>query len=237
MSSTPSGSRVSSTAAPRLASIQVTESDHLLLILGTASGQSPSGGGTGGGRSLRAFVYDRNAECWLSASDPSSFPLSVHASSVPSLSRKRRDADGILSRADGFVRSGSAGPAISARELCRGAEGGAPTAADVTRSHCEDRVAACAALGSKDEFVVWTGRLAGCLAGGGDEDGLRFLVDDLIGGRVDGGGRTNSFVDAAVETLGLDPKAIVRDAILPEISRNRQLQRLLNEVQMELGAL
>ena len=128
----------------------------------------------------------------------------------------------------------------------------------VTRSHCEDRLACSIALGSASEFQTWLKYYARCLSLAGDGDALRFLVDVLLGGAgdgqasstgdddfiMDGGSQQQpipSILSLAVgnkqSCLGLEGKDVIRKAILPEMSKNRLLQRLTNEISMELDCL
>mmetsp|Transcript_14595 Transcript_14595/g.26478 ORF Transcript_14595/g.26478 Transcript_14595/m.26478 type:complete len:611 (+) Transcript_14595:2-1834(+) len=176
------------------------------------------------------------------------------------------DNVGILARMDRLVKS-SASTMASAKQLYQkvaenhhDGSGGVAAAVTtsqkiVTRSHCEDRLACSIALG---EFQTWLKYYARCLSLAGDGDALRFLVDVLLGGAgdgqasstgdddfiMDGGSQQQpipSIISLAVgnkqSCLGLEGKDVNRRAILPEMSKNRLLQRLTNEISMELDCL
>jgi len=179
----------------------------------------------------------------------------------------RGDDDvGILAKMDRLVKS-SASTMASAKQLYQkvaenhhDGSGGVAAAVTtsqkiVTRSHCEDRLACSIALG---EFQTWLKYYARCLSLAGDGDALRFLVDVLLGGAgdgqasstgdddfiMDGGSQQQpipSIISLAVgnkqSCLGLEGKDVIRRAILPEMSKNRLLQRLTNEISMELDCL
>ena len=161
---------------------------------------------------------------------------------------------GILAKMDRFMKSGASTMA-SARQMYQkiavnnvdNDTANSTFRKLVTRSHCEDRLACASALGSTSEFLTWLKYYARCLASGaGDEDALRFLVDLLLGGDqspshnndsvVGGGGSFLSMVGIS-QCLGLEGKDAIRKSILPEMSKNRSLQRLTNEISMELERL
>lgn len=173
---------------------------------------------------------------------------------------------GILAKMDRFVKSNSASSSMaSAKQMYQkvaasSSEGNANNATTsqkiITRSHCEDRLACSIALASAGEFQIWIRYYARCLVSTGDGDALRFVVDILLGGdsqddaataMLDSGkgvsssqpknNNVPSFLSAGRQTLGLEGKTLIRKAILPEMSKNRLLQRLTNEISMELECL
>jgi hypothetical protein len=130
-----------------------------------------------------------------------------------------------------------------------------------TRSHCEDRMACAIALGSASEFEHWLSLYVQTLSTSGHEALLRLLVDMLLSRRHKNGddGTVGTAMDATdVDTprpgpsmeccncwwlseapgvLGLERKTLVRSLVIPEMSKNRALQRLTNEIAIEIDSL
>jgi protein HIRA/HIR1 len=130
-----------------------------------------------------------------------------------------------------------------------------------TRSHCEDRMACAIALGSTSEFEQWLSLYVQTLSISGHEALLRLLVDMLLSRRGKNGG--DGTVGTAMEVsdgdtprpgpsleccncwwlseapgvLGLERKTLVRSLVIPEMSKNRALQRLTNEIAIEIDSL
>jgi protein HIRA/HIR1 len=246
---------------PKVSRIQVTQSGRLLLLLslmhpgsrnsgvdhtprGNARSTTAADGGAGG--SLQAFVYDRPSELWMRISD-SRFVLSDFYSSLPS---SRSQAQGVLSKMDDAVRLGSLESTIKASH--RGRLSGLDRHADgiygqaeensgnfiSSRSHCEDRMACAVALGSAPEFQHWLSLYARILSIGGREALLRMLVDMLSGDKEDvsgepGGTSACWWLSSAPAVLGLDRKTLIKSIVVPEMSKNRALQRITNEISLE----
>lgn len=251
---------------PKLSRVQVTESGRLLLLLslmhpaarndavehtprGSARSTAPVDGGVGG--SLQAFVYDRPSELWMRISD-SRFVLSDFYSSLPSA---RSKSQGVLARMDDAVRLGSLESSIKASHRGRSlgsdhADGIYNQAEDdsgnylATRSHCEDRMACAMALGSASEFSYWLSMYARTLSVGGRGPLLRMLVDMLFGTKytvstdsgMPGGASVCWWLSSAPQVLGLDRKKLVKTIVVPEMSKNRALQRITNEIALEVDS-
>lgn len=222
-----------SSAQPKLARIQITDSNKLMLILVIPMKSS-------GGRSLQGFIYNQQMELWMRISDSNNFVMSDFYSSLGSANGE----DGLLAKMDGMVKS-SASAIASAKQMYQkvaaSSENSNTSQSIITRSHCEDRMACSIALGSSSEFQTWLRYYSRCLvsvAGGGEH--LRFLVDILLDDQSfsmdDGEERSpiQSFLSVGKVLLGLDGKDLVSKYILPEMSKNRSLQRLTNEISMEL---
>ena len=243
-SASPDQRGLNSSMQPKLARIQITESNHLMLIL-----MLP----TSSGRTLQGFVYHRDMELWMRVSDSNSFLLSDFYSTLPGLPNKNgkphQNGDlGILAKMDKVVRSGGSTMASAKQMYHKVSDNEKLTSQKVvTRSHCEDRLACSIALGSASEFEVWLSLYARSLSSAGDADALRFLVDILLGCPTsndpmaqDPSKQTQScwwFMSVGNQGLGFNSKRIIRKAILPEMSKNRLLQRLSNEISMELESL
>jgi len=249
---------------PKLSRMQVTESGRLLLLLSmdpTASANQSSAAdgsrsGTGVvmesvGGSLQAFVYDRQSELWLRVSD-SRFVLSDFFTGLPS------NAKGALGRLDDAVRTGSLQSALKANSLNRG-RGHGPTDRHsesiythdesenvnwiASRAHCEDRIACAVALESATEFKHWLGMYVRILSRVGNVVMLRAVVDMLVNNA--GASDTDSlgisrdsiawWLSSATEVLGLDRKKLLQSVVLPEVSKNRSLQRLTNELSLMMA--
>jgi protein HIRA/HIR1 len=217
---------------------------------GSARSTAPADGGVGG--SLQAFVYDRPSELWMRISD-SRFVLSDFYSSLPSA---RSKSQGVLARMDDAVRLGSLESSIKASH--RGRLLGSDRHADgiynqaeedsgnylANRSHCEDRMACALALGSASEFSYWLSMYARTLSVGGRGPLLRMLVDMLFGTKDTGstdsglpdGASACWWLSSAPQVLGLDRKNLVKTIVVPEMSKNRALQRITNEIALEVDS-
>mmetsp|Transcript_15709 Transcript_15709/g.36320 ORF Transcript_15709/g.36320 Transcript_15709/m.36320 type:complete len:1325 (-) Transcript_15709:213-4187(-) len=115
-----------------------------------------------------------------------------------------------------------------------------------SRSHCEDRMACALALGSSSEFESWFSRYIKILSLTGNESLLRLVIDMLLGKYGKKGGDQSSASVAAANTarcwwltesprvLGLDRVNLVRTVVVPEMSKNRALQRMTNETAIEV---
>jgi protein HIRA/HIR1 len=213
------------------------------------------GGTTGGavsislpGGSIQAFVYDHDLKLWVRVSD-SRFVLSDFYDDA-------HQRGGPLTKIESVTRA-ALGRAVglSSSSLYRqgNADGAAATLREtVSRSHCEDRMACALALASKAEFEHWLGLYVHRLAQDGNDGHLRLLVDMLLGKNADAsmgagpddvpmdGNGDSSFcwwLSSAESILGMDRKTALRKIVLPEMSKNRGLQRLTNEVATELTSL
>jgi hypothetical protein len=99
------------------------------------------------------------------------------------------------------------------------------------------RLACSIALGSSSEFKLWLRYYARHLVSRVDDDALQFLVHILL---IDSGMESAqpcyspSFLSLGKQTLGLNGKDLVRNIILPECLTSRVLQRLTNEISMEI---
>jgi protein HIRA/HIR1 len=187
-------------------------------------------------KTLHGFVYNRDMELWMRVSDSNSFLVSDFYSSIPGMPSESKQ--GLLSKMERIVRSGAS--TESAKQMyIRLVDSEKQTSQKiVTRAHCEDRLACAIALGSASEFQTWLSSYARCLSSTGDAGALRFLVDVLLGSSDDSQLThscwwLNSISD---QLLGLDNKDVIRCNILPEMSKNRELQRLMNEISMELDS-
>lgn len=217
-----------SSSQSRLARIQITDSSQLMLVL--------SFGTLTSAKTLHGFVYNRDMELWMRVSDSNSFLVSDFYSSIPGMPSESKQ--GLLSKMERIVRSGAS--TESAKQMyIRLVDSEKQTSQKiVTRAHCEDRLACAIALGSASEFQTWLSSYARCLSSTGDAGALRFLVDVLLGSSDDSQLThscwwLNSISD---QLLGLDNKDVIRCNILPEMSKNRELQRLMNEISMELDS-
>lgn len=255
---------------PKLARIQITESNHLMLLLAHSSADEHghrNGAKTVAtlpsnvGGSLQAFVYNRPLELWTRMAD-SRFALSDFYTVLPTSTASL----GVLSQLEHAVRAGSSSSSASSSQTpfrnnrpMDGAAGGMYHSSSndsifhhvVTRSHCEDRMACALAVGSAPEFQHWLTLYARTLAKGGCDVHLRLLVDMLLLAAVMPSSGSNNHDDntATSETessgtgwwlstapriLQLDRKSLIQSIIIPEMSKNRALQRLTNEIDMQL---
>jgi len=247
---------------PKLTRIQLTETGKLILLLslGPLHSRSSQGGNRDGGieasvgvgGSLQAFMYDPLAELWMRVAD-SRFILSDFYSVLPSVNSKQQSS-GELSKLEDSVRLGSAASTLRTARRGRPMSSIADSAyrsADsdsgndlITRSHCEDRLACAIALNSVSEFQHWLSMYARILSMSGSESGLRLLVDLLTGrSLVDvdierkDKGASCWWLSQAPKILSLDRIGLVKTCILTEMSKNRALQRMTNEIALEVESI
>jgi len=222
---------------PKLVRIQITDSKQLMLVLMLPTSSA--------GRALQGFVYSRDMESWMIVADSANFLLSDFYSPIHKPSSGK---EGILSRIAKIVTS-SASTMASAKQMYQRVVENEKHSYQyiITRSHCEDRLACAIALDSKSEFETWLALYARCLSSSGEAESLRFLVDTLLDDSESGNNlmdtdndscqNVSSFLLIGIKRLGLDGKRIIRQSILPEMSKNRHLQRLTNEISTELDNL
>jgi protein HIRA/HIR1 len=242
---------------PKLSRLQVTPSGRLLLLLSyamlpatndrTASRAAALKVKRGVGGSIQSFVYDRPSELWLRVSD-SRFVLSDFYSSLPTSGRK--DSQGPLSQIDDAVKLGSLQSSLESSHRSRSyATDAMYTQAEksgnfiASRAHCEDRLACAVALSSASEYKHWLALYVRTLAVAGDASHLRMLVDMLLGNttnHVTTEGTESDccwWMSSTPEVLKLDRKSLVKTVVISEMSKNRSLQRITNEVALELENL
>lgn len=247
---------------PKLSRIQITDLGRLFLLLSFDSSSTnrqtsadravtrlaaPNGGGPGG--SLQAFVYNRNAELWLRVSD-SRFVLSDFYSALPS---SKLGSRGVLSRMDDAVRIGSLQSSLKASQRGRlgdrYADGiyeqiGEDTGNYIaSRSHCEDRMACALAMESSSEFKHWLLLYVRSLVMRGMLSHIRMLVDMLLG-RIREGSTEDAvdhgacwWLSIAPTILDLDRRNLMKSVVIPEMSKNRALQRITNEISLEIDSI
>lgn len=221
---------------PKLVRIQITESKRLMLVLMLPTSSA--------GRALQGFVYNRDMESWMLVADSNNFLLSDFYSPIHKPSTNK---EGILSRVAKIVTSSALTMASAKQMYQRIVENEKHTYQYIiTRSHCEDRLACAIALDSKSEFETWLALYARCLSSSGEAEALRFLVDNLLDSGesdtfIDTGDdscqNVSSFLLLGIKRLGLDSKRVIRQLVLPEMSKNRHMQRLTNEISIELDNL
>lgn len=239
----------------KISRIQITETNRVLLLLslqtvdnaqlrGGLRGTTQIDAGVGG--SLQAFVFDQKAELWMKAAD-NRFVLSDFYSALPSA---KFSPNGELSRLEDAVRIGALQASMkpAQRGRLRDTDRHADemfSRADLesgnfipTRAHCEDRMACAIALESADEFKKWLSLYIKVLCVVGHTDFLRVLVDILMNEPKD---KRETIPDGmcwwmsiAPTVVGLDKRTLVRSLVIPEMSKNRGLQRLTNEISLEL---
>lgn len=243
---------------PQLARLQLTDTNRLLLLLSLHSSQgsstseeiagksSPS---VGAGGSLQAFAYSESSDLWMRVAD-SRFVLSDFYSSLP-LSSKSKNPRGELCKLDDAVRMGATSSTLKAgrRGKLYGHSATAynqardESADDIaTRSHCEDRMACALALESASEFEYWLSLYVRALSMSGDEAMLRALVDMLLGSEpVKDRGQASAsqcwWLSKSSLILTCDRVKLITTVVIPEMSKNRALQRITNEIAVEVGSL
>lgn len=221
---------------PKLVRIQITESKQLMLVLMLPTSSA--------GRALQGFVYNHDMKSWMLVADSNNFLLSDFYSPIDKPSTSK---EGILSRVAKIVTSSASTMASAKQMYQRIVENEKHTYQYIiTRSHCEDRLACAIALDSKSEFETWVALYARCLSSSGEAEALRFLVDTLLDAGEsdtlmdtsdDSCQNVSSFLLLGIKRLGLESKRVIRQLVLPEMSKNRHMQRLTNEISIELDNL
>jgi len=237
---------------PKLARIQLTEKGHLFMIISISSSRSESCPGSGHapqpispGGSLQAFVYDRDTELWMRVSD-SRFVLSDFYTTLPSNQARPR---GTLAKIDDACKIGAAAssirPSRRGRVPCEMNNTASmyneqESGESVTLSHCEDRMACSLALSSSKEFRYWLSQYVKHLTITGNESHLRLLVEMLLlsSNKAKLSGNTSCWwLSSAPEILSLNRNKLVEDVVIPEMSKNRALQRVMNEVSLDVQTI
>ena len=252
MSFSSGGSRM-----PTLSRIHVTDSGYLFLLLSLESSSRLSSGGrassnfldAGSGGSLQGFVYDRKSELWLRVAD-SRFVLSDFYTVLPSTSS---NSLGVLSRMDDAVRLGSLQSSLKADQRSRqydqhadamyqDAEGDSGNFF-VTRAHCEDRMACALAMKSSMEFKHWLRLYVRVLVIRGQTSQIRMLVSmilypkEMSSADISERGNCCWWLSLSSTILCEDRVQLVRGLVVPEMSKSRTMQRLTNEIFLEIEAM
>ena len=192
---------------------------------------------------IQGFVYDQNLETWLRISDER-FVYSNFYSSVPS----SKLSTGLLSSLDENVkrcknwnnsnRRGSEESAAAMYYLDEDDEYSLQSF--VTRAHCEDRLACATIMKSEVDFKQWFSLYIRRLCLECDSDHLRFVIDLLLNDTNEFQNNEKSscwWLSPGSHILELSKKQIVQRLVIPELSKNRSLQRLLNEIATELNSI
>jgi protein HIRA/HIR1 len=249
---------------PKLARMQITDTGRLMAILSmdfsntenvdgsisnstSLNSSSPNVAGSGG--SIQAFVYDNQSELWMRVSD-SRFVLSDFYTALPS--GKLTSVSGILSKIDDSVRIGSLQSTLKAaqrsRIVDRYVNGIYEQAEDeacnfvASRSHCEDRLACAVAMNSPSEFKHWLKNYIRILVIKGQSSALRLLVDILLQ-QKNGQSVTDSslyhcwWLSYGTDILSENQLMLVKNLVIPEVSKSRKLQRLTNEISLEVDMM
>ena len=212
----------------------------------------------GVGGSVQAFQYNRAMQLWTRASD-SRFVCSDYYQILPSSLSTKGKKLGPLSELDNSVRVGTLGSSLkpsgrpsseSALVLCsdpsrREEDDGRGAKAQEnfipTRSHCEDRIACALQLGSAREVRHWLLKYIKALIVGGHESSLRVVIHTIMStGNKDSSiarGTMPFFLSLAFDLLEEDPISFVRSEVLRQMGKNRSLQRLTSEIQLEVNSL
>ena len=199
----------------------------------------------GPGGALQGFVYLPKMKLWARAAD-SRFVLSDFFSSLP-VSRQRGAKLSVLDDMDDAVRLGSLHSTLKASRRTRIGDRQANLVYSqldedsgnflASRSHCEDRLACAFALESATEFKKWLGLYVRVLVAGSRDAELRHLVDILIPTTLGGSSpKEISWMGSAATILDVDKKELAK-VMLTEVGKNRNFQRLANEISMQLEAI
>lgn len=227
---------------PELGRIFITESQHLFLVLCHSKSTRLDIGGA-----VQGFVYNRDMEVWTRVSDER-FLCSNFFTTVPT-SRLSR---GLLATMDETVKGSLSGNQANRRGMMKTSAASIYYLNDddehsfqsyMTRAHCEDRLACALALQSQSDFKHWLLLYVRQLCVDADSNQLRFLVDVLLyeNSAVESEGNEGTqlcwWLQSGQTVLDIDKRHIVEKIIIPEMSKNRSLQRLLNELSTELNLI
>ncbi|KAL1500118.1 hypothetical protein AB1Y20_012791 [Prymnesium parvum] len=109
----------------------------------------------------------------------------------------------------------------------------------LTRGHLEHQMASAIVVGSAAEYGDWTRLYAAALARHAAEHQVRELCDELLGplpGAMDRAGEVE--VEWEPEVMpGVSKRKLLREVVLPTLSTNRALQRLISEYVEMLSSL
>lgn len=222
---------------PDLARMVFTDAHDLLLVLCHKTKNIPVGG------ILNGFIYNREMEAWMRISD-SRFKYSKLFSSIPTSHLSK----GYLSNIDQVVHTISGVSGINRRVLATDTSASEMYYVNEddehnlqsfsTRAHCEDRIACSIALRSKEDFEHWLRLYTRILVAEDDSDALRLLTDMLLGkDRNEGDVSHCWWIYSSASILGLNRAEAVRKIIVPEMTKNRSLQRLTNEIITDLSSM
>jgi len=242
-----------SSGSPHLSKIQLTDSNHLLIILSSAPSSSTQMIVAGG--PIHAFAYNFESELWMRIAD-NRFVFSDFYSSIPG---KRFASEGqVIQRVLGSIedavlcepsrshihRKGILSTDYTSTGMYNSIEEDGQGQYLVTRAHCEDRMSCALALGSTKEFLYWLRLYVRNLSYHGSSTHLRYIVDIFLGQYNENNHMEDtSSCPAACPWLisykiacGVDWDAmdILRTIILPEMIKNSALHRLVNEIDTEL---
>lgn len=222
---------------PDLARIVFTDTHDLLLVLCHKTKNIPVGG------ILNGFVYNRDIEAWMRISD-ARFKYSKLFSTISTSNLSQ----GYLSKIDQVVHTISGTTGISHRVLATNTSASEMYFVNEddernlqsfsTRAHCEDRMACAIALRSKEDFEHWLRLYTRILVAEGDSDVLRVLTDMLLGKDRNNGDVSECWwMYPSVSILGLNRTEAVQKIIIPEMTKNRSLQRLTNEIITDISSM
>lgn len=228
-----------SSTFPELTRIVYTETKELLLILCFKSRKVVPIGGL-----FQGFIYNRDLEIWMRISD-NRFVFSNFFSTLP-ISQLQR---GLLAKVDETVKSSFSEPLSQSRLAASSAsemyyvneDDKSSLQSYATKSHCEDRLACALMLKSKEDFEHWLRLYIRALAINCDTDHLRLIVDMLLHKNVATDESMNDdsipsmwWLSRAKSLLGFDIKSVMEHIVIPEMTKNRSLQRLTNEFATEV---
>lgn len=215
---------------PELARFVFTDTRDLLLVLCHKTKFIPIGG------LLHGFIYNRDIQSWLRISD-GRFKYSKLFSTIPT----SQISKGYLSKIDqvvqtatgeaGSIRRGLASDTSASEMYFVNEDDKLNLQSYSTRAHCEDRIACSIALRSREDFEEWLRLYIRILTAEGDSDHLRLTIDMILG--KEGNNEESSscwWIYSSADILGLDRKEAVKNIIIPEMTKNRALQRLTNEI-------
>jgi protein HIRA/HIR1 len=217
---------------PKLERIQITDSKKILAIFSLPADETSVHGG-----SMQAFVYDHEMEIWTRVSD-NKFQYSNFFSTLP----ETKVSNGLLSRIDQAVKSSfdvrhrrSHLPSSAVYSHCEEQKNN--IFSNITKSHCEDRLACALFLKSDEDFQYWLRLYVRQLSLESDVCGIRLLVDVLLSGNSEESSNpsASSWLSSASTILGMNGLKTLQDIVIPEMSKNRSLQRLTNEIATEVN--
>jgi len=184
-----------------------------------------------------AFLYNDRLQLWQRISD-NRFQFSDFYSNISSASNNNFDK--------------AQNPNLSHLDRCTSssmAHRQPVSPGDITRCHCEDRMACALALKSYDEFRYWLRMYTRRIVSSSIDsaEALRFFVDVIMG--KDDPMSTSWHKKPALSFWShvydnnhailsdLSPKMLLGNVILPEVARIPALQRLANEIRVEVDAM
>ena len=174
---------------------------------------------------LRSFTYHYDMECWVRLADDGYLPSDFETVLPPQMPtgplRRLQHASAQSRSTKGLVLAMLSDMTNSCQQ-------------SVTKSHLENQMASAVALQSVSEYQYWLRAYVRYLSTDEDETRVRDFFNDLIGppsGSLKNGKKWEATI------LGISKRRLLKSLCLPLVAKNRNLQRLVADYQLQLDQL